>query len=177
MITLPVLLILAVPPRPTVDVARLRATVEKLASFQTRNTNSDFLQQASNWIASEFARIPQLKVEIMKYPIAKGDRVPKAKDALQVLAVLPGKSDRRIIISSHFDTINLNADPFTGRSPGADDNASGVALTLECARIMATQPHANTLVFVTYSGEEQGLFGSKALQRGRKKKAGRSMRF
>ncbi|MFX8320127.1 M28 family peptidase, partial [Acinetobacter baumannii] len=63
------------------------------------------------------------------------------------------------------------ADPLTGRAPGANDDLSGVALTLESARLMATKKWRNTLVFVAFTGEEQALFGSAALAARAKKEA------
>jgi hypothetical protein len=144
---------------------RLKATVEKLASWPNRNTNNSTSHEAAEWIAEQFREIPGLQVELMTYPISKGSRVPEAKDAVQVVAVLPGRSERRIVVGGHMDTINMvdKADGLDAIAPGANDDASGVALTMELARTMAGKKWENTLVFVAFSGEEQGLLGSKAL--------------
>lgn len=141
----------------------LRATVEKLAAFTTRNTNSPTLNDAADWLAGEFRKLPGIQVEVMRYHIEKSQRVPEAKDVVQVVAVLPGKTDRRVLIGGHLDSLNLRADILTGRAPGANDDASGVAVTLEAARAMAGKNWENTVVFVGFTGEEQGLLGSKAL--------------
>ncbi len=146
-----------------VSARRLRATVERLASFTTRNTLSPGLTESAEWLAGEFRRIPGLKVELMRYTIPKGRRVPEDKEVVQVVATLPGRSDRRVIAGGHLDSLNLQVDPVTGRAPGANDDGSGVALTLELARVMARRQWANTLVFVAFSGEEQGLHGARAL--------------
>lgn len=143
--------------------ARLRATVTHLSSFPTRNTNSPELTQAAAWVAEEFKKIPGLEVETMTYPIKKGSRVPADKDVVQVIATLPGETDHRVLVGGHLDSINLKEDPLTGIAPGADDDLSGVALTLECARLMAKRRWHNTLVFVAFTGEEQSLLGSAAL--------------
>src|SRR3954465_13718993 len=90
-----------------VDPKRLRATVEKLASWHDRNTNNPTLNEAAEWIASEYRKIPGMQVEIWKYPIKKGARVREDKDVVEVVATLPGATDRRIVIGGHFDTINM----------------------------------------------------------------------
>lgn len=141
----------------------LRATVEKLASFQTRNTLSPTLVEAAEWLAAEFRRIPGMQVELMKYVAPRGQRIPEEREVVQVVATLPGKTDRRVLVGGHLDSLNIGVDPATGRAPGANDDASGVALTLECARAMAARQWENTLVFVGFTGEEQGLLGSRAL--------------
>lgn len=143
----------------------MRAFIEHLAAFNTRNTNTPELEQAADWIAGRFREIPGLQVELFHYDIHAGPRVPKDKTVVEVVATLPGANDRRVIIGGHFDSINMTrgADLYTARAPGANDDLSGVALTLEAARLMSTQKWDDTLVFVAFSGEEQGLFGSAAL--------------
>lgn len=148
-----------------VDAKRLRATVEKLASWNDRNTNNPSLTEAANWIADQYREIPGLQVELMKYKLPKMARVPEEKDVVQVLAVLPGETNKRIIVGGHFDTINMvdKEKGLQARAPGANDDGSGTALALELARVMSKRKWRNTLVFVAFSGEEQGLYGSKAL--------------
>ena len=145
------------------DPARLRTTIKHLSSFPTRNTSTPGLARAAEWVAGQFSQIPGLRVQIFTYTIQKGPRVPVTKDVAEVVAILPGETDHRVIIGGHLDSINLKADPMTGIAPGADDDGSGVALTLEAARLMAKRKWHNTVVFVAFSGEEQGTFGSAAL--------------
>jgi len=148
-----------------VDKNRLRATVEHLASMQTRNTSSAGLKEACDWIAGEFRAIPGLQVEVWSYPVVASRRVPKDTTAYEVIATLPGKTDRTVLVGGHIDSINMTngADPLTARAPGANDDLSGVALTLELARLMSRDKWNQTLKFVAFSGEEQGLLGSAAL--------------
>jgi hypothetical protein len=147
-----------------VDPARLEATVEKLASFPTRHTLSPGLMAAAEWIAGEYRKIPGLQVELMRYTIPRGRRVPEDREVVQVVAVLPGKTDRRLLVGGHFDSLNLQAsDVASGRAPGANDDASGTALAMELARVMAARQWNQTLVFCAFSGEEQGLNGSRAI--------------
>lgn len=158
-----------------VSEQRLRATVEKLASYNTRNTLSPELTQAAEWLAGEYRAIPGMQVEIMHYTIPKGRRVPEDKDVVEVVAWLPGSEppsiqnpqskiqNRAILAGGHMDSINLGADPLTGRAPGANDDGSGTALALELARVMSKRRWPHTLIFCAFSGEEQGLNGSRAL--------------
>jgi Peptidase family M28 len=75
-------------------------------------------------------------------------------------------------VGGHFDTINMTpGNTVDSPSPGANDDASGVSLTLEMARVLATGSWDQTLVFVAFSGEEQGLFGSTALAKAAKAEA------
>jgi hypothetical protein len=146
-----------------VDTRRLHATVMKLSSFHDRNTSNLGLEEAAGWVITEFRKIPGLETELYQYHIDPDERVPQAKDVSEVIAVLPGETDRRVIIGAHLDSINLSEPDWQGRAPGANDDASGVALTLELARLMATRKWKQTLVFVATSGEEQSLFGATAL--------------
>lgn len=148
---------------PPVDVNRLRATVEELSSFPTRNTNSPEHIRACEWLAEEFRKIPGCQVELMRYPVMKSRRILQDGEAVQVVATLQGESEDIVLMGGHMDSLNLEVDPVTGRAPGANDDASGVAATLEACRVLSTRKHRNTLKFVAFSGEEQGLLGSTAL--------------
>lgn len=150
-----------------VDPNRLKATVERLAQWHDRNTNNQTLFEAADWLADQFKQIPGLQVETWHYPIKKGRRVIADKDVVEVIATLPGQDDERVMVGGHFDTINMTvrdlAESLKLRSPGANDDASAVALTLEAARVLATRKWKHTLNFICFSGEEQGLLGSTAL--------------
>jgi len=145
-----------------VSADRLMRNVRSLAAFHTRNTNSPGLTDACEWAADQLRTVPGLQVELMTYRAA-GNRMVEAKDVVQVVAVLPGRTDRRILVGGHIDSLNLRESAVTGRAPGANDDASGTALAIELARVMAKGKWENTLVFVLFSGEEQGLLGSGAL--------------
>lgn len=154
-----------------VDAKRMRAAIEHLASFPTRHTLSSGNLASAEWLAAQYREIPGMSVEIMKYTAAAGPRIPEATEVVQVVATLQGKTDRRIMIGGHFDSLNLVgtqgpsdvAKVVANRAPGANDDASGVVVALEAARALSAVQHENTLVFVAFSGEEQGLHGSKAL--------------
>lgn len=146
-----------------VSPQRLRATVEHLASYPTRNTLSADVWEAAEWLRQQFGAIPGVQAELMRYRLPKGRRVLEEKEVVQVVARIPGRDDRSILIGAHLDSLNLQADPLTGRAPGANDDASGVALLLELARCLATRQWQHTLIFAAFTGEEQGLHGARAL--------------
>lgn len=147
----------------SVDEDRLFKTVDKLSSFHTRNSLSPGHKEACDWLAGEFAKIPGVKVEVTPYTMPAGRRVPKETAGFQVVATITGATDRVILMGGHIDSLNLDGDPLTVRAPGANDDASGVAATLEAARVLSGNKWACTLKFVAFSGEEQGLLGSTAL--------------
>ncbi len=145
------------------DPARLRSTVEALSALPTRNTLSDGCAQAAEWIAAQLAQIPGIEVETMRYVMPKGRRVPEPRFAPNVIGTLPGRTGRRIVLSAHFDSLNLRVQPHEPGAPGANDDASGVAAVLEVARLLATIQPECTIHFALLSGEEQGLLGAHAL--------------
>lgn len=159
---------------------RLRAIVQRLESFGTRSTLSDTVSTtrgigaARRWIAEEFRRSsPRLQVSFDRHPVAQQGRITRDVDVVNVMAVLPGRSPRRVYISGHYDTVNLRGAVAAGTNaqpnhdvdaPGANDDGSGTALTMELARIFAESglEFDATLVFIAWAGEEQGLIGSMA---------------
>lgn len=154
-------LVVATPELP--DAKHLKSTVERLASYPTRNSLSAHIKPACEWLAYQLRPLPNMRVELMEYTLPKGRRIPEDKQCFQVVATLQGKTDRRIIIGAHIDSLNLEVKPEDGPAPGANDDASGVAVVAELARILSATSHNQTLVFVAFSGEEQGLLGSTAL--------------
>lgn len=145
----------------------LRATVEKLASWPDRNTNNPTLTESAEWLASQYRAIPGLQVELMRYRVEPSPRILEAKEVVQVVATWPGQGDRRVMVGGHLDTVNWTTREAAASvllpAPGANDDASGVAVALELARVLCTRRYPQTLMFVAFSGEEQGLLGSTAL--------------
>ena len=154
----------------SVDQARILADVEKLASFGTRHSLSDTksdtrgIGAARRWLKRRFEAIGgRVQVRFEDFTAPAGKRVPKDWPMKNVVAVLPGKSARTIIVSGHYDSRATDAMDATIDAPGANDDASGVAVVLEACRVMAAQQFEATIMFAAVSGEEQGLFGSKAM--------------
>lgn len=145
------------------DAARLRTTVERLSSFPTRNSLSEGLAESCEWLADQLRGLPGVEVELMEYMLPVGRRVPEPTAAVQVIATIRGETDRRVLVGGHIDSLNLQVDPADGPAPGANDDASGVAVMAELARLFAGTRPPNTLMFAAFSAEEQGLLGSSAL--------------
>jgi hypothetical protein len=161
-----------------VSAKNVENTVRKLVSFGTRHTMSDTLSTTSgigaarNWIKAEFEKYSKasggsLKVEFDTFiQPADGRRVLKDAVLKNVLAILPGidPTDSRVfIVSGHYDSRASQANDATSKAPGAVDDASGTAVTMELARVMSTQKYNATIIFVAAVGEEQGLYGAAHL--------------
>jgi len=168
-----------------VSTDRLVAILKKLESFGTRNTMSPTdsptrgIGAARQWIFDEFKTFsPRLQVSYDTYVIATQGRITRDTEARNVMAVLPGRSPRRIYVSGHYDTVAIEGGqgganataPGTVRrndpgstAPGVNDDGSGVALTMELARIFSQSgiEFDATLVFMCHVAEEQGLMGAK----------------
>ena len=161
-----------------VSAEEIKADVTKLVSFGTRHTLSDTLSDtrgigaARRWIKSEFEQISSdcsncLDVFYQKELIKKGDNQRIVKDVwvVNVVAVQKGTKypNRYIIMSGDIDSRVSNPTNFTSDSPGANDNASGMAGTIEAARVLSNYTFDNSIIYVGLSGEEQGLYGGKSL--------------
>jgi hypothetical protein len=161
-----------------VSSERLRADVDKLASFGTRHTLSDVtstdrgIGAARAWIREELDNIRlstngRLAVTLEEFDVPEGKRIPKGGAHLaNVVAVLHGsvedRLDRRIYIVGHYDSRNGGEMDAKGDAPGANDDASGTAAVIEAARVLCRMPALpGTIVFLATSGEEQGLLGAQ----------------
>lgn len=156
-----------------IDAKRVQAIIEKLVSFGTRNTLSNQtdpvrgIGAARDWIFSEMKTIAEassgrMTVEVQSYVQQPTSRIPKATVISNVIATLKGSKEpnRAYVVSGHYDSRVTNVLNFIDDSPGADDDASGVAVSMELARVMASHSPAATIMFAAVSGEEQGLYGS-----------------
>ncbi|KAI3333115.1 hypothetical protein F4824DRAFT_258713 [Ustulina deusta] len=162
-----------------VDPRRIEATIKKLVSFGTRHTLSTQTSKtrgigaARDWIHAEFQKYAdasdgRLTVETIGYiQQPDGNRVPFATRISDVVATLKGTDENRLyVISGHYDTRKTDILDYEGDAPGADDDASGVAVSLELARIMSRPEYPvpkASIAFVAVAGEEQGLYGSQFL--------------
>lgn len=152
--------------------------VRKLAGFGTRNTFSDTVSDtrgigaARRWIKSQFDDISSrcddcLDVFYQKNLVTPedGDRIPKKAFVVNVVAIQKGTKypNRYIIMSGDIDSRNSDATDFTNDAPGANDNASGMAGTMEAARVLSKYKFENSIIYLGLSGEEQGLYGGKGM--------------
>lgn len=155
---------------------RLRTDVEKLVSFGTRHTlsetrsNTRGIGAARRWVEAEFKRISAdcsgcLEVITVSDFVEGQDRIPNRTEVVNVIAIQRGTLDpnRVVIMSGDIDSRVSEVMNFTDDSPGANDNATGVAGALEAARVLSKHQFSGTIVYSALSGEEQGLFGGKIL--------------
>ncbi len=161
-----------------VSPERIEADVTTLVGFGTRHTLSDTtsatrgIGAARRWIKSEFEKISSacdncLEVFYQDGLVKKGDNQRIVKDVLvvNVVAVQKGTKypNRYIIMSGDIDSRVSDPTNFTDDSPGANDNASGMAGTIEAARVLSKYQFENSIIYVGLSGEEQGLYGGRFL--------------
>lgn len=160
-----------------IDPARIEATVRKLVSFGTRHTLSSQtdpvrgIGAARDWIAAQMrsyaaASGGRMTVTVPSYvQQPDGERIPTPTRISNVVATLRGSTSpgRTYVVSGHYDSRVTDVMDFTSDAPGADDDASGVAVSMELARVMATRRPESTIVFAAVAGEEQGLYGSTFL--------------
>ena len=159
-----------------ISAQRIEQDIRKLVSFGTRHTLSETksdtrgIGAARRWIKAEFDNISKacggcLKVYFQSQTIQGEKRIPDATDVVSVIAVQTGSTDpnRYVMMSGDIDSRISDVMNFTDDSPGANDNASGVAGTMEAARILSQYKFNGSIVYAALAGEEQGLFGGKIL--------------
>jgi len=161
-----------------VSKERIETDITKLANFGTRHTLSDTVSStrgigaARRWIKSEFEKTSKscndcLEVFYQKDLVKKGDNERIVQDVMvvNVVAIQRGSKypNRFIIMSGDIDSRVSDPNNFTSDSPGANDNATGMAGTLEAARVLSNYTFENSIIYAGLSGEEQGLYGGKGL--------------
>ncbi len=160
-----------------VSPARIQQTIEKLVSFGTRQTISSETPAASGkgvnaaaeWIKGQFEEYSKacggcLEVKTDEFTQEPGPRIPKPTKITNVYAVLrgtdPANAGRIVLVTGHYDSRNTDINDAIGVAPGANDDGSGTAVSLECARVLSKHKSPATIIFLTVAGEEQGLNGS-----------------
>jgi peptidase M28-like protein len=158
-----------------IDARRVQRDITTLAGFGTRHTLSSQddpkrgIGAARDWIYDQFqsyaaASGGRMTVAKQSFVQPPGPRNPDPVTVTNLVATLrgtqPESADRVYVVSGHYDSRCTDVLNFTCDAPGADDDASGVATSLELARVMAKRQFDATIVFMAVAGEEQGLFGS-----------------
>ena len=158
-----------------VSAQRIEARIRRLAAFHTRHTLSDTISEtrgigaARRWIKDELERCNRaaggrLEVAFDAYLQPAGPRIPRDTEIVNVVAILPGTQaearQRHYVVSGHYDSRAGDVMDATSEAPGANDDASGVAVAMELACVMAARRFDATLVFMAVAGEEQGLMGA-----------------
>ncbi len=162
----------------------LKSYITQMVSFGTRNTMSSSenpnrgIGAARNWVLNKFNEIAKqsngrLTAFIDTITLQPDKRRIDTLTLLgNVVATLKGTdpNDKRIfLISGHLDNMRSSPTDRIGDAPGANDDASGCAAVLECARILSSHNFPATIIFVTVSGEEQGLLGANYMANKAKK--------
>ena len=161
-----------------VSAERIEQDITSLVNFGTRHTLSDTLSNktgigaARRWIKKSFENTAAncgdcLEVFYQGNLVKKGTngRIVKDVNIVNVVAIQRGSKypNKFIIMSGDIDSRVSDPTDYTSTSPGANDNASGMAGTLEAARVLSKYTFENSIIYVGLSGEEQGLFGGKGL--------------
>jgi hypothetical protein len=168
-----------------ISPSQIQHTIATLVGFRNRSTLSSMetdlppgtgINAAADWIETQFKSISaqcggclEVKRDTFTQPSGTGPnaRVTKPTTITSIYAVLrgsdPQQAGRMLLVTGHYDSRNSSNFDTDGEAPGANDDASGVAVSLECARALSQLKLPATLVFVAVAGEEQGLYGSKHL--------------
>ncbi|MFE6175403.1 M28 family metallopeptidase [Streptomyces sp. NPDC056464] len=159
-----------------IDPARIEATIRTLVSFGTRHTLSvqddptRGIGAARDWLLAELSSCAaasggRMTTELQSYVQQPAPRIPSPTKITNIVATLRGSvtPERVYVVSGHYDSRVTDVMDAASDAPGADDDASGVAVVLELARVMARRRPASTIVFAAVAGEEQGLYGSAHL--------------
>jgi hypothetical protein len=164
-----------------ISVREIEHTVKTLVAFHTRSTLSSIepdlpagqgINAAADWIEAEFKHYSAecggcLEVQRDVFTEAAQNRIPKPTTLTNVYAILrgsdPAQAKRMYLVTGHYDSRNSDTLDARGEAPGANDDASGVAVSLACAHALSRMKPAATLVFVAVAGEEEGLNGSRHL--------------
>ena len=161
-----------------VSAERIEMDIRTLVGFGTRHTLSETESEtrgigaARRWIKAELDRISAecggcLEVSFGRTlePGKEGSRIPRDTWIVNVLAVLRGQTDpnRYVVMTGDIDSRVSDALDATSDSPGANDNASGMAGVIEAARVLSRKRFPASILLAGLSGEEQGLFGGKHL--------------
>ncbi len=172
----------------TIQPAHIEQTIKTLVGFGTRSTLSSMetglppgqgIRAAADWIADQFEQLSRQCGECLEVhrdvfvadPASSAGqwsgRIPKPTQITNIYAILrgtdPAQAGRMVLVTGHYDSRNTNILDGRGAAPGANDDASGVAVSLECARALSKLHFPATIVFVAVAGEEQGLVGSAHL--------------
>ena len=149
---------------PKIDQSGMKATLTTLSGYFNRYYKSTYGAQSSQWLQTQIQAVVTASnvtgVTVKAFPHSWGQN--------SIIASIPGKSTKTIVVGAHLDSINL-ANPATGQAPGADDDGSGSVTILEALKVLltsstvATGQLANTIEFHWYSAEEGGLLGSQEI--------------
>ncbi|KAF2763189.1 Zn-dependent exopeptidase [Pseudovirgaria hyperparasitica] len=150
---------------PKYNITNVKTTLTKFSSFYNRYYKSKFGAESAQWLFDQISAIATSSgvkgVTVRKFTHSFADQ-------FSIIATLPGKSTKTIVLGAHQDSINVQT-PSTGQAQGADDDGTGSMAIMEAFKTMLTDPRLksreadNTIEFHWYAGEEAGLLGSQAV--------------
>ncbi len=163
-----------------ISPTRIQANIERLVSFGTRATLSaqdpasiaagHGIGAAREWIKAQFERYSKdcggcLEVKTDAFTQAPAERIPQPTEITNVYAVMKGTepeaAGRIVLVTGHYDSRVTDVLDSKSAAPGANDDGSGTAVSLECARVLSKLKFPATIIFLTVAAEEQGLNGSR----------------
>ncbi len=167
----------------SISATAIRTDIAALVAFRNRSTLSSMtpnlppgtgITAAADWVFAQYKEMSQtcggtLEVHRDTFTEAPMSRIPIPTTITNVYAVLqgsdPAQRNRAVLVSGHYDSRNSTNENTTDEAPGANDDASGVAVSLESARALCRLKFPATIIFAAVAGEEQGLNGSRHLAR------------
>ena len=145
----------------SVSVDSIESYIRHLSSYHTRRYDSRYIWDVQDWLVSRYEQMGFDTVMLHDFPLPDSD----LETTDNILAIKWGTKtpEEFVICGAHYDSWNSDGtDPDTIRSPGADDNASGVSGILESARLLSNYTFDRTIIFANWGAEEIGLIGSAA---------------
>jgi aminopeptidase-like protein len=140
-----------------INEINIQSHINELITFHNRHSKSHFIHQVAEWIRNKLIDFGYSENDLFYH-----EYIEQGYQLKNLICIKKGVSDKIILLCAHYDTILIsNTEDIVSRAPGANDNASGVSALLEIARIMLSIKTDYTIQFVFFSGEEQGLWGSK----------------
>ncbi|KAL9070859.1 MAG: hypothetical protein Q9157_005682 [Trypethelium eluteriae] len=156
------------PLLPLLSEKQMHENLEEFTSFHTRYYKSGYGAKSSAWLLNRVNETLNSTGALKHGASVRPFEHPWGQSS--IIATLPGRMDRTVVIGAHQDSINLFL-PSILAAPGADDDGSGTVTILEAMRVLLSNSSeilssgnmTNTLEFHWYSAEEGGLLGSQAI--------------
>lgn len=142
-----------------VSTEKLKQYLNRLSNFHTRHSKSPLLNDAGDWIMNELRGFGYRDTF---YHSFKSTIDNEEFELRNIVCKKKGIDEKLIMVCAHYDCIMECKEDSVSRAPGANDNGSGVSAIIEMARVLANENLRHSIQFVFFSGEEQGLLGSKS---------------
>jgi Zn-dependent M28 family amino/carboxypeptidase len=142
-----------------VSTENLKQYLNRLSDFHTRHSKSPLLNDACEWIMNELRSFGYTDTFYHSFKSTIDNEEFKLRN---IVCEKKGIDDKLVMVCAHYDCVMNSMEDSVSRAPGANDNGSGVSAIIEIARILANENLRHSVQFVFFSGEEQGLLGSKS---------------